>query len=225
MSLTPTTLTPTADPAVFTVPEDYVAGTLAVLVAGVVQEPGVTYDAAGTGNRTVTFAVAPSGWVAGTWVTAAGLGVGTYLTAEVLQARVGGPVRYLQLTDDDRDGTADPAVENLVLAQVDLIVDGYARRGGYTVPLASTDIVTILPFLADIGNYRLVTRGGRQASDDDRTLHDGALAMLEKIATGDFKLPSYQTAAPIAEFGFVSGESPSGSGADISLDRDTLVGY
>lgn len=205
MPLTPTDLTPTADPAVFTVPEDYVAGTLGVLVDGVYQEPTTVYSVGGVGNRDVTFLVAPSGWVAGTWegvVTAAA--ATHYLTAAMLQARVGGNARYLLLTDDDADSIPDTAVEDYLLSQVDIMVDAFARRAGYTTPLASGDVETILPFLLDIANYKAQTRAGGASSDDDKKLYNDAMSILHQIGTSSFKLPSYQTAAPIADFGFDS---------------------
>lgn len=223
MSLTPTSLTPTADPAVFLVPEDYQAGTLAVLVEGVFQQPGVVYDAAGDGNRTVTFGVAPSGWVAGTWATVPGLGTGHYLTTDLLQARVGGSDIYLQLTDDDGDGTADPRVEEFLLSQVDAIADGFARRGGYVVPLASSDLEPVIPYLLEIANYKAKTRGNRTASDDDRENQKAAMEIMKQIAAGDFKLPSFETAAPIAEFGLDSSGDSLGTGPLYS--RESLRGF
>lgn len=222
MSLTPTTLTPTADPAVFLVPEDYQAGTLAVLVAGIAQQPGVVYDAAGNGNRTVTFAVAPSGWVAGTWVTVAGLGAGTYLTTALLQAKLGGEARYLELTDDDGDGTPDPIVEQLLLSEVDTVVDAYARRGGYAVPLGPTDIAPILPLLLSIATFSAKTRGDRIASDDDRKAYQDAMTQLHEIAIGTFKLPSFGATQPIGSLRFSSSGDPRGGPL---FDRDRLKGY
>lgn len=222
MSLTPTTLTLTVDPAVYLVPEDYQAGTLAVLVAGVALQPGVDYDAAGDGNRTVTFTVAPSGWVAGTWVDAPGFGTGHYLSSALLQARVGGAVRYLELTDDNRDGTADPEVEEYLLTQVDTIVDSFARRAGYSTPLTGADIESVLPFLVDIGNYKAQTRGSGIASEADLKLYNDAMAMMNQLATGAYELPGYQSVAPIAQFGFDSEQDANGVGS--FFNRYTLRG-
>lgn len=220
--LTPTSLVATANPAVFLVPEDYEAGTLTVLKDGVVQQPGTVYTAAGDGDRTVTFAVAPVGWIAGTWVGVAGLGTGTYLTSALLQARVGGAAIYLQLTDDDGDGNPDPGVESALLAQVDAIVNSFASRGGYAIPLEGEDIETFLPYLLDIANYRARTRGTRVASKDDKKLYDDAMKVMERIATGDFRLPSFLAPDPILVTEFVATDP--GSGCEFDADP-TLDGF
>jgi hypothetical protein len=220
MSFTPTDLTATVDPAVYEVPEDYVAGTLAVLVDGVIQQPGVIYALSGPGNRTVTFAVAPVGWVSGTWQGTSSVTTGHYLTRALLQARVGGEARYLVLTDDDHDNVPDTNVEESVLIQVDLLVDGLARRGGYATPLGIGDVDTILPYLLDVASYRLQARAGGVASEGDQKLYDDAMIVLNNLGTGVFQLPSYQTVAPIANFGFDSGNS-----IGPVLTRQTLRGF
>lgn len=119
-----------------------------------------------------------------------------YLTNTLLKARVGGQNVYIELTDDNADGTADNSVETMVLDQVDQQVNGYFRRGGYTIPLAVTDAAQIMYLLLDIANYKLKTRGNREATEDDRKLYGDALKTLEMYATGELSLPSVDTAAP-----------------------------
>jgi hypothetical protein len=129
-----------------------------------------------------------------------------YLSAAQLAARVGGSDRYVELTDDDNDGAADPGVETFVLGQVNEILDGFARRGGYTVPLALSDTAEIEPFLLDIANYKIKTRGDRIASADDLKLYNDAMLILNDIALGVFKLPSFTSEEVITLFGLDSPE-------------------
>lgn len=114
-----------------------------------------------------------------------------YLTPLLLSARVGGEEIYLELTDDDGDNIADAGVERLLLSQVDAIVDAYARRSGYITPLTATDIAPLVPFLLDIANYKAKTRGNRSATEDARNEYMAATKILEEVASGAFRLPSY----------------------------------
>lgn len=123
-----------------------------------------------------------------------------YLTSSELKAAVGGEQEYVLLTDDDGDQIADPGVADFLLAQVDEIVNGFARRGAYTVPLAVADIAAVIPFLLDIANYKARTRGGRQATDDDRHKYDDAMRIMEEIANGTYKLPSFTETERLAGF-------------------------
>lgn len=112
-----------------------------------------------------------------------------YITPAELQARVGGAALYLELTDDDGDSTVDPAVESWVIDSVSDLVDGSAARAGYAVELADADAAYLNGFMLDIANYKLKTRRGK-ASEDDRKTYEDAMAVLEKLANGDFTLPS-----------------------------------
>ena len=51
-----------------------------------------------------------------------------YLNDDDISARVGGEAEFIQLTDDDGDGVADPNVIERVTTDIDSIVDGFARR-------------------------------------------------------------------------------------------------
>jgi phage gp36-like protein len=148
-----------------------------------------------------------------------------YLDSDEVTVRVGGDAVYIELTDDDGDGSPDDGVETFLLAQVDAVADAFARRGGYSVPLSDLDAATVQPFLLDIANYKAKTRGNRTASADDIKLYDAAMAVMEEIANGAFKLPSYQTTSPVEKLGF---DSPQGSVFDSTgplFSRDTLRGF
>lgn len=112
-----------------------------------------------------------------------------YTSVDEIKARVGGATMYLQLTDDDNNGTTDSGVESWLQDAVDDLADGYALRGGYSVPLAAADSAFLNGFLLDIANFKLKSRRNK-ASEDDRQLYKDALAMLEKVATGAITLPS-----------------------------------
>jgi phage gp36-like protein len=114
----------------------------------------------------------------------------SYLTVAKVKARVGGEENYFQLTDDDGDGTPDPAVESWALNLADSIANGYAARAGYTIPLASTDSSLLEPFLLDVVNFKLKSRGNRVAGDLDEELYKDAMATFRELASGDFTLPS-----------------------------------
>src|SRR5262245_61749043 len=114
-----------------------------------------------------------------------------YLTQELVQARVGGDRVYRELTDDDGSLQGDPTVAKLVLEQVDALLNGYILRGGYTAPLTDPDdIQSVLLPLLDVANYKLRTRGNREASEDDRLQYQNAIKIFESIAAGDFVFPS-----------------------------------
>lgn len=112
-----------------------------------------------------------------------------YLTEPLLIARVGGDELYVQLTDDDRDGVPDVNVKTLLLGQVDSLMEGFAARGGYTVPLVSTDAALLMPAMLDVANYKAKTRRG-MASKDDIESYKNALALFGMLADGSFVLPS-----------------------------------
>ncbi len=124
----------------------------------------------------------------------------SYLTEGQLIARVGGQGNYTTLTDDDADGVADAGVGNFLLGQVDGIANGYARRGGYVVPLVAGDVAEVTPYLLDIANYKAKTRGDREASEDDRHLYDDAIKFFEAIADGTIKLPSVEDGPQLTNF-------------------------
>ncbi len=107
-----------------------------------------------------------------------------YLTAEEVQARVGGEPRWVQLTDDDANNVPDEPVVEQLLANVDAEADGYFRAGGYATPVTALEARAVKNQLLDIANYRAKTRGDREASPDDRQLYMDALAVLRNVALG-----------------------------------------
>lgn len=127
----------------------------------------------------------------------------TYLTVAQLKARVGGEQIYVKLTSDDGGRTPDPTVATLLLDQVEAFTEGYARRGGYTIPLVATDFPLLVPSMLDIANYRAKTRRGT-ASKDDKQLYDEAIKLLERVADGDFVLPSGTGTTTSAVFSMTS---------------------
>ena len=107
-----------------------------------------------------------------------------YLTSGELQDRVGGVDPLRELTDDDEDGAPDESVIALVLTGLDAEFNAFFRAGGYTVPLTDADAITGLKYhMLNIANYRLKTRGDRQASEQDRTDYEDSIAHFRLVAT------------------------------------------
>lgn len=129
-----------------------------------------------------------------------------YLTRALLQQRVGGPDRYLQLMDASDVAMIGTSLESLVLSQVDSLVDGYAKRGGYTTPLADSDATSVLLFLLDISNFKLKSRGDREASEDDRLQYENAMKVMELIGKGEWVFPSGSNSDVTSAFGIDSEE-------------------
>jgi phage gp36-like protein len=116
-----------------------------------------------------------------------------YLTEAQVTARVGGKAEMDQLTDDDGDQTPDAAVLVQVMGQLDSLLDGYARRGGYDTPLDVASADSILTPLLDIANFKLRTRGNRVASDDDRLQYENAMKILGMVGDGTWIFPTPPT--------------------------------
>jgi phage gp36-like protein len=117
------------------------------------------------------------------------------ITAAELQARVSGEENFRKLTDDNFDGVEDSI--DAFIARLDGEVNGYLRKGGYAVPLA--DATPIKAAELDIANYRLKTRGTRQASEGDLQLYLDALKFLQAIAAGDILLQDVPTTSLYGE--------------------------
>lgn len=105
-----------------------------------------------------------------------------YLTSDDLRDRVGGVDALRQLTDDDQNEAPDTSVIALFLTGVESEFDSYFRAGGYTVPVSSDAFAPVKRYALDIVNYRLKTRGDRQASEGDRQLYEDALAYFRLVA-------------------------------------------
>lgn len=136
-----------------------------------------------------------------------------YVTQGELEARVGGEGPFLQLTDDDADDTPDAEVIALFLTEFDAELNSYFRAGGYTVPLSEAAFSGVKRFALDIANYRLKTRGDREASEGDRQLYEDAVAFLKLIATRKVLLEVVSASArayPVLE------------SEDVLFDRTTL---
>lgn len=114
-----------------------------------------------------------------------------YLTETAVINKVGGEDAYLKLTDAQSLSSVDSELKKLYLDQVDTLFDGYARAGGYDTPLASAlDIASVQQPLLAVANWILKTRGGREASDDDRLEYTNAMQYMRDIAAGKVGLPS-----------------------------------
>jgi phage gp36-like protein len=187
MSLTPTPLVGTVDGVnnTFTVPELYQPNTLEVQADGKVLLLGVDYTVSGL---TVVTTVPPITWIAGTWTTAQGLSATHYVSADELSVRVGGSARWIELTDDNKDGIPDADIIEDVLSQLDSEVNGYASTAGYGTPLLAIQTNNIKSTMLDIANYRLKTRGDKQPSDDDRLLFTQAIKVMEFVSTHEIAL-------------------------------------
>lgn len=108
-----------------------------------------------------------------------------YLTEAAVIQRVGGQTSYNELTDSS--GTVDPELKKYFLDDVDATLDGYARVGGYTTPLVASDAASVMGFLLDISNFKLRTRGNREASDMDLQLYKDAMVVMGLIAQGKWE--------------------------------------
>ena len=131
-----------------------------------------------------------------------------YLNDDDISARVGGEQEFIHLCDDDGDGAADPNVIERVTTDIDSIVDGFARRGGYTTPLVAADAASINYVMLDIANYTLRTRGNRVCSEDDRLKYENAWEILKAIGDGKWEFPSGPAVEELTadEFGLDSEE-------------------
>jgi phage gp36-like protein len=72
-----------------------------------------------------------------------------------------GTAEYMQLTDRDVNAASDPGVCDAALAAGSSVIDGYAKAGGYAVPLSPVDPV-VKQINLDLARFEL---SGNQASE------------------------------------------------------------
>jgi phage gp36-like protein len=130
---------------------------------------------------------------------------------------------YVQLTDDDGDGTADSGVVNEARIGAEGEVDSYlARRFQLPIDLsAHPDIAGVLAsFTLDLIEYRLRSRRPPVPKDAvDR--HAQAIEWLKGVADGTIELPS--TAGPAAST--ARGPVATTTGDERVLSREELSDY
>jgi phage gp36-like protein len=95
-----------------------------------------------------------------------------------------GEAEVLAYADRDRDGLADAALVDGVLADVDAEIDTYLA-GRYTLPLSETPRV-LVRIACELARERLMMAQGARldAEAPERRAADGARAMLRDIARG-----------------------------------------
>jgi phage gp36-like protein len=111
-----------------------------------------------------------------------------YITADDLTARYGA-LAFLQVTDRDGDGVADPGVVAAAIADTTELVDGFLGER-YTLPLSpASGLVT--GWAAAIAWFRL----NLSPSPEVRTAYEDAMDGLDRVRTGKLILQSNGVAA------------------------------
>lgn len=134
-----------------------------------------------------------------------------YITNEDIQERLGSNT-YVQLTDDDGNGTADVGVVDEARLGAEGEVNSYlARRFQVPIDLTiHTDLADLLATVTlDLVEYRLRARRP-PLSDDARRRQAQALDWLQRVADGRINLPSATAVASNTTrgaLGQVSGEN------------------
>lgn len=145
-----------------------------------------------------------------------------YITNADIEQRLGSDT-YVQLADDDGDGTADVGVVNEARIGAEGEVDSYlARRFQLPIDLAAhADIAGVLAsFALDLVEYRLRLRRPPVPKDAvDR--HARAIEWLKRVADGTIDLPS---AAGLAA-NTARGPVAETTGNQRVLSRDELSDY
>jgi len=145
-----------------------------------------------------------------------------YITNADIEQRLGSDT-YVQLTDDDGDGTADIGVVNEARNGAEGEVDSYLARR-YQLPIDLTihaDIAGVLAsFALDLVEYRLRLRRPPVPKDAvDR--HARAIEWLKRVADGTIDLPSAVGLAANTARGPVAETT----GSERVLSRDELSEY
>lgn len=130
--------------------------------------------------------------------------MGLYLARADLSDRMS-EAELVQMTDDVGSGMVDVGVVDEAILGAEAEIDGYVG-GRYPLPLAA--VPPLLTRLAkDLTVWNLY--GRRKLADESvGERYKAAVKLLERIASGQVKLPLPDAAAPAAEVGgavFVSG--------------------
>lgn len=142
-----------------------------------------------------------------------------YITNADIQERLGNAT-YVQLADDDADGSADVGVVNEARSGAEGEVNSYLARR-YLVPInliTHPDLADLLASIAlDLAEHRLRARRP-PVSEDARLRRSQAVDWLERVADGRVDLPS---ATPVAS-NTTRGTIGKSSGEERLLTRDEL---
>ncbi len=121
----------------------------------------------------------------------------SYITNEDIERRLGSPA-YVQLTDDDGNGSANEDVVDEVRLGAEGEVNSYLARR-YAVPIdltAHPELAGTLATIAlDIAEYRLRVRRP-PAPAEAIALYEHALHWLNQAADGKAELPSAGAVSP-----------------------------
>ena len=142
-----------------------------------------------------------------------------YITNADIQERLGNAT-YVQLTDDDGDGSADVGVVNEARLAAEGEVNSHLARR-YLVPInliTHADLANLLASITlDLAEHRLRARRP-PVSEDARLRQSQALDWLQRVADGRIDLPS---TTPIAS-NTTRGTLGRVSGEERLLSRDEL---
>ena len=145
-----------------------------------------------------------------------------YVTNSDIELRLGQAV-YVQLTDDDGNGTADAAVVDEARLAAEGEVNSYLARR-FAVPVDVTthaDLAAVLKSVTlDAVEYRLRVRRPPVSSDGTRRYLQ-AIEWLEGVAQGIISLPAQSELAPNP----AQGPSAQTTGEERLPSRDELRGH
>ncbi|MFQ5415021.1 MAG: phage protein Gp36 family protein [Phycisphaerae bacterium] len=146
----------------------------------------------------------------------------SYITNADIEERLG-TAAYIQLTDDDGDGTADIGVVDEARLGADGEVNSYlARRFAVPIDLtAHPEVADILATITlDLAEYRLRVRRPPVPAEA-AAKRDAAIAWLARVAAGTIEVPSLGTIAPNP----AAGPTVHTTGEPRLLTRDELADH
>lgn len=146
----------------------------------------------------------------------------SYVANEDIETRLG-PTAYVQLTDDDEDGSADPAVVDEAREGAEGEVNSYlARRYAVPVDLSSYGELEALlkTVVLDLVEHRLHSRRPPVPADV-KAKRQSAVEWLARVASGAVELPAGKTVSANPATGFRAAST----GNARVLSRDELESY
>ena len=145
-----------------------------------------------------------------------------YISNSDIETRLGSAV-YVQLTEDERTGSANEAVVDESRSGAEGEVDAYLARR-YAVPIDLSrhpELSGILKSITlDLAEYRLRLRRP-PVSDEAAARRNQAVAWLEKIAAAEIDLPAASEPAASS----VSALKGRATGSERVLDRQELADF
>lgn len=143
-----------------------------------------------------------------------------YATQADIEKQYSADAVLLVAEDPDNVGQVDTEKVTDNLLSADGVIDGYAEKAGYAVPIAPVPNI-VREMVVDIALYRMSTEA--TLTDEKRQRYEDAIAFLKDVAKGLASLPGVPVAAPP--------EAPAGtrvpgrvSGGDRQFTRDTQAG-